>query len=139
MNLFNEIITLAPRVIANAGDIVEGVTTNIKDKAGLTSVKESKEIERRRGICNNCPFNSTNAKERNGEYERLIKEVESRNGVDLSDIDLSYKTSRPDLHCTLCGCNVDNKTSCLSCNCGIKYFNDTHGTKLELKWTEFKN
>ena len=30
-----------------------------------------------------------------------------------------YKTMRPDVHCTHCGCTLSAKTACLSCNCPI--------------------
>jgi hypothetical protein len=46
--------------------------------------------------CNKCEFFSKNA-EKTG-----------------------YETSRPDPHCTDCGCNLDLKTRCMSCSCPIK-------------------
>ena len=30
-----------------------------------------------------------------------------------------HRTSRPDAHCTDCGCTLSAKTKCLSCNCPI--------------------
>ena len=33
-----------------------------------------------------------------------------------------YKSSRPDVHCTNCGCTLAAKTKCLSCNCPMKYW-----------------
>lgn len=33
---------------------------------------------------------------------------------------LGYKSFRPDFHCTNCGCNLDMKTRCLSCECPLK-------------------
>ena len=35
----------------------------------------------------------------------------------LTAIENGYKTSRPDIFCTDCGCNLDFKTRCLSCGC----------------------
>lgn len=32
----------------------------------------------------------------------------------------NHNTSRPDNHCTNCGCNLEAKTACLSCDCPIK-------------------
>lgn len=45
-------------------------------------------VEKRMTICNDCPFIST-----------------------------KHKTSRPDVHCTDCGCTLSAKTACLSCEC----------------------
>jgi len=50
----------------------------------------------RLAICSQCSFQS---------------EVRKR----LSD----YKTIRPDVHCTNCGCTLAAKTRCLSCSCPI--------------------
>lgn len=33
-----------------------------------------------------------------------------------------YTSSRPDVHCTNCGCTLAAKTKCLSCNCPMKYW-----------------
>ena len=30
-----------------------------------------------------------------------------------------HKTKRPDVHCTVCGCTLSAKTSCLSCSCPL--------------------
>ena len=47
-------------------------------------------------ICSTCSFQS---------------EVRKREG--------KYKSVRPDVHCTNCGCTLSAKTACLSCNCPI--------------------
>ena len=47
-------------------------------------------------ICSTCKFQS---------------EVRKRND--------GYRTLRPDVHCTHCGCTLSAKTACLSCECPI--------------------
>jgi hypothetical protein len=51
-------------------------------------------------ICNGCKFNSENRK--------------------LTD--KKFKTIRPDVHCTSCGCTLSAKTACLSCRCPKNYW-----------------
>lgn len=55
-------------------------------------IKEAREA--RLAICNACELHSKNKK--------------------------GYKSSRPDEHCTECGCTLSAKTSCLSCECPLK-------------------
>jgi hypothetical protein len=50
----------------------------------------------RLSLCKGCAHNSDNKK---------------RSG---------YKSFRPDVHCTICGCNLELKTRCMSCECPIK-------------------
>lgn len=58
------------------------------------------EIERvskeRMKICEGCSYHS---------------EVRKRTG--------RFKTVRPDVHCTNCGCTLSAKTRCLSCTCPV--------------------
>jgi len=62
--------------------------------------------EERRAICLNCPFNSTCGK------------------ITLTS------------YCKACGCNLKAKTKCLSCECGIKNYNEVNPqAKLEVLWT----
>jgi hypothetical protein len=51
----------------------------------------------RKKICDECEWNSVNRKASHG-----------------------YKTSRPDEHCVKCGCTLDAKRKCLSCECPLK-------------------
>jgi len=37
-------------------------------------------------------------------------------------INAGYKSVRPDVHCTNCGCTLAAKTKCLSCDCPMKYW-----------------
>ena len=55
--------------------------------------------ESRMAICKECHYYSENRKK-----------------------DGKYTTSRPDVHCTNCGCTLAAKTKCLSCNCPMKYW-----------------
>ena len=71
-------------------------------------------------ICLGCPYNSENAK-LSKEYRELLGE--------------QYNTPRPELHCSLCGCILEIKTSSLSSDCGIVDWNEDHPEKqLEPKW-----
>lgn len=75
-------------------------------------------------ICNNCPFNSKNAKSSKEFYELQGKH---------------YDTSRPELHCSLCGCIISYKVSSLSSNCGIEEWNNDNPEKqLPLNWTRYE-
>jgi hypothetical protein len=51
----------------------------------------------RKSICDGCEWNSTRRK-----------------------IDQGYKTARVDEHCVKCGCTLDAKRKCLSCECPLK-------------------
>ena len=75
--------------------IFEGFRNKLIPPAAL-----KKEIDRvggeRMDICNRCPNNSAVAKQMS-----------------------NYVTIRPDVHCTICLCNLDAKSKCLSCQCPI--------------------
>lgn len=70
--------------------ILEGAWNSIFVKDSIEKVHED-----RLHICNGCSWNSTAMK------------------------DKGYKTFRPDFFCTQCGCNLDMKTRCMSCDCPI--------------------
>lgn len=115
MKLF-EYLKLIPKGIKNADKLIEGIKNDSDFINGKLTKEEAEEIIRRRIICNECPFLSTNA---------------VNNGL--------YKTDRDDEHCSLCSCNKDWKTACLSCNCGIEEYNKQNPeNKIDLKWTAFK-
>lgn len=63
-------------------------------KEQIKSVSES-----RMSICNECHYYSENRKK-----------------------DGKYSFSRPDVHCTNCGCTLAAKTKCLSCSCPMDYW-----------------
>jgi hypothetical protein len=48
--------------------------------------------------CQGCEFNSTLAKQK------------------------GYQTLRPDEFCTACGCNLEAKTKCFSCDCPLGHW-----------------
>src|ERR1700749_1311749 len=54
---------------------------------------------------------------------------------------LGYKSFRPDYHCTICGCNLELKTRCMSCECPIKKWHpllsEEEERELEKKITEY--
>jgi hypothetical protein len=53
--------------------------------------------EERMKICNGCSYNSENRKKTG-----------------------KFTSSRPDVHCTSCGCTLSAKTVCLSCSCPLE-------------------
>lgn len=102
------------KIIKNRSKIIEGIKTQIRMTLGNLPEEEEKIIIDRRLICHDCPFNSKNAEEAGW-----------------------YASNRPDEHCTMCLCNTDIKTACLSCKCGITEYNDKQKNeqdKLEVKW-----
>jgi hypothetical protein len=94
---------------------------------------EQAEIARRRFICAQCPFTSSNA---------------VRDG---------YKNNRFDEHCIMCGCTITRKTASLDAACGIDCcnsssesnctckdkellaFNRANGINIEVKWKAYKS
>lgn len=73
--------------------IYEGWRNKLIPPSHLKELIETTSKERME-ICNNCELSSINAK--------------------------NYKTLRIDVHCTNCGCTLDAKTKCLSCECPLK-------------------
>jgi hypothetical protein len=83
-------MSLIKKAWENKKQIAEGVANVIFHKTELASV-----TAQRLSLCKTCSFYSVNAQS---------------NG---------YKTMRPDIHCTSCGCNLELKTSCISCSCPL--------------------
>lgn len=72
----------------NFGQIYEGWRNKLVPPAHMKDMIQQVSKERVT-ICNGCPFHSKN-----------------------------HKTPlRPDAHCTDCGCNLEAKSACLSCDC----------------------
>lgn len=72
---------------------LKGIIEGVRNK--YFPAKEIKELiiktsEERMKICEDCGYFSPNA---------------------------LYKGPRPDIHCTNCGCNLEFKSKCLSCEC----------------------
>lgn len=77
-------------------------------------------IADRMDICLNCPYNSRNATG-SVEYRELFGD--------------SYRTSRGEFHCAVCGCILEVKTASLSSNCGLESWNANNPERaLDLKW-----
>jgi hypothetical protein len=74
----------------NFSQIYEGWKNNLFPSADMKPLIEKVAAERL-AICNDCELSSKNK-----------------------------KTIRPDLHCTDCGCPLEAKTRCLSCDCPKK-------------------
>lgn len=67
----------------------------------------------RLAVCKRCEHSSQNARRR------------------------GYHSLRPDIHCTICGCNLLSKTKCLSCYCPIGRWGSvvSEGEESEMKIT----
>lgn len=75
----------------NLKGILEGAWNSVFIRESVEKI-----AGQRMEICNGCSLSSDNQKKFNG-----------------------YKTFRPDVHCTNCGCNLHMKTRCMSENCPI--------------------
>ena len=121
MSKFIEYLKLVPKGLSNPKQILEGWINdynfdNLEDK-------EVKEILKRRAICEQCPFNSINAK--------ISKEHKELFGF-------NYTTDRDDLHCSICSCPIKQKTASLSSNCGLENYNNLNeNNKQPLLWEKF--
>lgn len=117
MSIIGDYLKLIPLALKNSPEIVEGIINNVKMRHGSLPEDQQEEIIRRRGICQTCPFMSENAKK-----DKLQ----------------NYQSNRLDDHCSLCGCNIELKTSSLESNCGIEIHNQQNPeNKMELKWTKY--
>lgn len=82
-----------------------GWRNNLFPPAALKELIQTTSLERLK-VCEDCPFHSKN----------------------------HYTPIRPDDHCTDCGCNLDAKTKCLSCECPqIKEIPNRWGALMSLK------
>ena len=88
-------------------------------KLNILTKYQKEEIKKRKVLCLNCPFNSVNA-------------------VELG----LYRTDRLDLHCSICECNIDLFTSCLTCTCSIEEKNKENAKNnikpVPVKWYPIK-
>lgn len=117
MNIITEYLKLLPKIRENSQKIIQGIITNVKITLHTLKEEEQDEVVRRRVICAGCPFQSNNAK---------------------TDPSQNYKTERFDVHCTMCQCNIELKTACLDCNCGIEAWNNEYpNNKMPLKWEKY--
>lgn len=124
MSKFTEFLKLMPKAWDNKEAILEGWLNDLKLESGELSEEEVKEILRRRAICAECPLNSINAK-KSFEYYSLYQD--------------NYQTDRTDLHCSICGCPTNKKTSSLSSDCGLEEYNkEFPNNKQNLKWTKYE-
>ena len=124
MNLFKEYLSISKKGLRNADKILHGLTNKVAYRFRLLSDEKKEVISTRMDICLGCPYNSINA--------RISQEYEQLTGK-------HYDTSRPELHCSLCGCILELKTSSLSSDCGIVDWNEDNPEKqLEPKWTQYE-
>lgn len=79
----------------NFSQIFEGWKNNLLPAKELRQ-KIAQVSKTRMTICEACTYHSEVRKEK-----------------------LNYKTLRPDVHCTHCGCTLAAKTKCLSCSCPL--------------------
>lgn len=106
--------------VKNIDKVIEGYVNDLKLDNSLINDEKAYEIIKRRVICEGCPYMSKHATT-SDEYFSLTGE--------------HYNDDNSPPHCALCSCPINRKTACLSCNCGIKDWNDEHPNKqLPLKW-----
>lgn len=86
----------------NFSQIIEGWRNKLIPPDHLKNVIELTS-KQRTTICLKCEHHSENRKKK----------------------DPSYKTIRPDHHCTNCGCTLSAKTRCLSCRCPLDKWIET--------------
>jgi hypothetical protein len=124
MNIFREYANLVQKGVKNLPQILDGARTKVMQKFNMLEKDEQKEIVRRMDICLQCPYNSENAT--NGDaYKNLFGR--------------KYQHHRPDLHCSLCGCNLELKTSSLDSACGGRSHNENYPkAPVEVRWTEYE-
>lgn len=125
MSKLKESLQLYWKGAKNFDKVWEGFRNEAKLKHGELSDDQVDEITHRRMICESCPFNSVNAKQ-SIEYQELVGNP--------------YNSSLTELHCSLCSCQINRKTACLTCQCGISEWNENNPNKqLPLKWETYKN
>jgi 3'-phosphoadenosine 5'-phosphosulfate sulfotransferase (PAPS reductase)/FAD synthetase len=123
MNKLSEYLHLISRGIPNADKILDGIIKNVQLKHNNLPENEKYEIIKRRIKCEECPFNSRNAKT-SPEYMELYGE--------------HYKTHRAGFHCSACGCPIPVKTASLDSECGLQVYNNDHPDNIqELKWNKY--
>ncbi len=97
--------------------IYEGWRNKLVPPAYLKNVIDTT-VEKRMGVCKECPHYSENAKTE------------------------GYNTVRRDIHCTNCGCTLSAKTACLSCECPLKKWEASlsyeQQQELEKQWKKTK-
>ena len=124
MNPFKEYVQLSLKGLKNLDKVLEGVKNETANKFKTLSDEKKEVISTRMDICLDCPYNSINAKS-SEEYRQLTGK--------------QYSSSRPELHCSLCGCITTFKVASLSSDCGIEEWNNNNPhKKLPLKWQAIK-
>ena len=118
MSKILEYIKLVPKGLANPVNVLEG-WINDYNFDNLPK-EEVEEILKRRAICEQCPFNSLNAKTSKEYFDVFQKH---------------YETERDDLHCSVCACPIKTKTASLDSECGLSA--DDKTKHLQLKWNKY--
>jgi len=118
MSKILEYIKLVPKGLANPVNILEG-WINDYNFDNLPK-EEVEEILKRRAICEQCPFNSVNAKTSKEYFDVFQKH---------------YETERDELHCSICACPIKTKTASLDSECGLSA--DDKTKDLQLKWNKY--
>ena len=118
MSKILEYIKLVPKGLANPVNILEG-WINDYNFDNLPK-EEVEEILKRRAICEQCPFNSINAKTSKEYFDVFQKH---------------YETERNELHCSVCACPIKTKTASLDSECGLSA--DDKTKDLQLKWNKY--
>ena len=120
MSKFTEYLKLIPKGLKNPQQVLEG-WINDYNFDNLPK-EEVEEILKRRAICEQCPFNSINAKTSKEYFDVFQKH---------------YETERNELHCSVCACPIKTKTASLDSECGLSA--DDKTKDLQLKWNKYKS
>ena len=118
MSKFTEYLKLIPKGLKNPQQVLEG-WINDYNFDNLPK-EEVEEILKRRAICEQCPFNSINAKTSKEYFDVFQKH---------------YETERNELHCSVCACPIKTKTASLDSECGLSA--DDKTKDLQLKWNKY--
>jgi len=126
MSKINTYFKLVKDGLPNIDKIIEGNLNNLKEELDILSEEETKEIARRRAICESCPLYSLNAKKDDSAYRSLF------------GFPFEYDSLR-EKYCGSCGCPISVKTASLTSNCGLEAYNNDHpNNKQPLLWEKFK-
>lgn len=126
MSKITEYLKMIREGIPHTDQILEGVWNSVKQEFGTLSQEEQEEILKRRLICSECPFLSTNLFKDDSPYKELYnKPFDSKR--------------KEEEFCGICSCPIKFRTSSLSAECGLSVHNEKHPDNIqELKWKQFK-
>lgn len=121
---------------SNAGrlsKIFEGWSNKFKEHFDLLAPEKVQVANKRKTICESCPFNSKNVKQDDSEYRVMV--IQGYMSLGASNVKVNpYQSHLPYEHCVWCGCEIEAKCLSFSSNCGIEDYNKNYNRNCELKW-----